>query len=72
VAAARPTHDPSPLTQPERARLARELAADVGAFLLDAARSIPPPWPEPDLTEDTDEPAIARKARRQRRRSVGR
>ena len=51
-----------------RERLVRELALDVGRLLLDAAREAPPPWPEPDPTEDPEEPAIVRKERRRRRR----
>jgi len=51
-----------------RGPLARALAAEVGRLLLAAAREHPPPWPEPDPTEDPEEPAIVRKARRQRRR----
>jgi hypothetical protein len=69
MATARPTHDPLPLPDPERTRLAKQLAADVGRLLLEAARAHPPPWPDPDLEEDVDEPAIVRKAGRLRRRS---
>ena len=54
--------------QARRDRLVRELALDVGRLLLEAARETPPPWPEPDPTEDLDEPAILRKERRRKRR----
>ena len=40
---------------------------ELGRLLLAAAKAHPPPWPERDPTEDLDEPAITRKARRQRR-----
>lgn len=64
---------------PERPRRSREAAPnapptdaepallELGRLLLAAAKAHPPPWPEPDPTEDLDEPAIVRKARRQRR-----
>jgi hypothetical protein len=58
MAAARP---PTPPTATTPALL------ELGRLLLAAAKAHPPPWPERDPTEDLDEPAIVRKARRKRR-----
>lgn len=45
--------------------------AELALLMLEGARRLlrerPPPWPEPDPTEDPDEPAIVRKQRRRRR-----
>lgn len=46
------------------------LLLQLGRILLAAAEDHPPPWPERDPAEDLEEPAIVRKARRQRRREA--
>jgi hypothetical protein len=55
----------------ERPEPREALSLEVARILLAWAREHPPPWPEPDPTEDLDEPAIVRKQRRQRRRAEG-
>ena len=52
----------------ERRGRSEGLSLEVARILLAWAREHPPPWPEPDPTEDPEEPAIVRKERRRRRR----